>query len=98
MKFRTFHRQQQILHTRVKHEFITQDEKHVTFTALNKMNGSLRHLHPHTFLWHCHEVYLIYWQQDKALAVPTLNNLLFDASLLLLDDAMSVLTTVCLNS
>lgn len=54
MKFRTFHHQQWILHKRVKYEFITRDEKHVTFATLNKMNGSLRHLHSHTFLWLCH--------------------------------------------
>ena len=61
MKFRTFHHQQWILHKRLKYEFITQDEKHVTFATLNKMNGSLSHLHSHTFLWLCHEVNLIYW-------------------------------------
>lgn len=61
MKFRMFHHQQWILHKRVKYEFITQDEKHVTFASLNKMNGSLSHLHSHTFLWLCHEVNLIYW-------------------------------------
>lgn len=61
MKFRMFHHQQWILHNRMKYELITQDEKHVTFATLNKMNGSLNHLHPHTFLWLCHEVYLIYW-------------------------------------
>lgn len=61
MKFRTFRHQQWILHKWVKYEFITQDEKHVTFATLNKMNGSLSHLHSHPFLWLCHEVNLIYW-------------------------------------
>lgn len=65
MRFGTSHHQQWILHNGARREFITQDEKHVTFATLNKMNGSLSHLHPHTFLWLRREVCLIYWEQDK---------------------------------
>lgn len=57
----TFCHQQWISHSKsVKCNFITANEEHVTFATLNKINGSLRHLHSHTFLWLHYEVSLIY--------------------------------------